>query len=165
MSGVKEGAKIVVTDQLDEFVKKFLFEGGNVFLMQGSDPSFPSEEVSFWRESFPVICPHPIFAGLKRSNFTEDLRYFSVAPERAVDSGKASDMGFLLKRPLLRRCDARNWKITEYLAEYSFGKGTLVATTLKLSGGRGRQALGFRNNVFGAYLFGKIIRYLTDKSK
>ena len=165
MSGVKEGAKVIVTDQLDEDVKKFLFEGGNVFLMQGSDPSFPTEEVSFWRESFPVICPHPVLAGLKRSNFTEDLRYFSVAPERALDSGKASDIGFALKRPLLRRCDARNWRITDYLAEYSFGKGTVIATTLKLSGGRGRQALGFRNNVLGAYLFGKIIRYLTDKSK
>ena len=165
IEGVKEGAKIIVTDQLDEDVKKFLFEGGNAFLVQGSDPSFPTEEVPFWRESFPISCPHPVLTGLKRSNFTEDLRYFSVAPERAIDSGKASDMGFALKRPLLRRCDARNWRITEYLAEYSFGKGTLVATTLKLSGGRGRQALGFRSNVFGTYLFGKIIRYLTDKSK
>ena len=164
IEGVKEG-EIIVTDQLDDAAKEFLKKGGKVFLMQDKDPSFPTEEVSFWRESFPISCPHPVLAGLKRSNFTEDLRYFSVAPERAIDSVKASDMGFSLKRPLLRRCDARNWRITDYLAEYSFGKGTLVATTLKLSGGRGRQALGFTNNVFGAYLFGKIIRYLTDKSK
>ena len=164
IEGVKEG-EVIVTDQLDDAVKEFIKKGGKVFLMQDQDPSFPTEEVSFWRESFPISCPHPVLAGLKRSDFTEDLRYFSVAPERAIDSGKASDMGFSLKRPLLRRCDARNWRITDYLAEYSFGKGTLVATTLKLSGGRGRQALGFTNNVFGAYLFGKIIGYLTDKSK
>ena len=165
MKGAKEGAKIVVTDQLDEFTKKFLLKGGSVFLMQGSDPAFPTEEVSFWRESFPVSYPHPVFSGLKRSCFTEDLRYFSVAPERAVCAKEVSDMGFSLKRPLLRRCDARNWRTAEYLAEYSYGKGTLIATTLKLSGGRGREASGFRNNVFGTYLFGKIIEYLTDKSK
>ena len=165
MKGLKEGAKIIVTDQLDEFVRKFLREGGKVFLMQGSDPAFPTEEVSFWRESFPVSYPHPIFSGLKRSCFTEDLRYFSVAPERAICGKVASDMGFSLKRPLLRRYDARNWRTSEYLAEYSYGKGTLIATTLKLSGGRGREALGFPNNVFGTYLFDKIIRYLTNKSK
>ena len=165
MKGVNEGAKIIVTDQLDEFVKKFLGEGGNVFLMQGSDPAFPTEEVSFWRESFPISFPHPITSGLKRSCFTENLRYFSVAPERAVRAKEASDMGFILKRPVLRRCGARNWRLAEYLAEYSYGKGTLIATTLKLSGGSGRLASGFRNNVFGAYLFDKIIRYLTNKSK
>ena len=165
MKGTKEGAKIIVTDQLDEFVRKFLLKGGKVFLMQGSDPAFPTEEVSFWRESFPISFPHPVTKGLKRSCFTEDLRYFSVAPERAVCAKEVSDMGFALKRPLLRRCDARNWRIAEYLAEYSYGKGTLIATTLKLSGGRGREASGFRNNVFGTYLFGKIIEYLTDKSK
>ncbi len=164
-SGVKEGAKIIVTDQLDGYVRKFLSEGGKVFLMQGNDPSFPTEEVSFWRESFPVRSPHPVMSGIRRTRFTEDLRYFSVAPERAVLPKEASEMGFALKRPVLRRCDARNWKITEYLAEYALGKGTLVATTLKLSGGRGREALGFGNNVFGTYLFGKIIEYLTDKSK
>ena len=165
MKGVKEGAKIIVTDQLDEFVRKFLREGGKVFLMQGSDPAFPTEEVSFWRESFPVSYPHPIFSGLKRSGFTEDLRYFSVAPERAICAKEVSDMGFSMKHPVLRRCDARNWKAAEYLAEYSYGKGTLIATTLKLSGGRGREASGFPNNVFGTYLFDKIIRYLTNKSK
>ena len=133
--------------------------------MQGSDPAFPTEEVSFWRESFPMSYPHPIFSWLRRSCFTDDLRYFSVAPERAVCAKEASDMGFSLKRPILRRCDARNWKVAEYLAEYSYGKGTLIATTLKLSGGGCRLASGFRNNVFGTYLFDKIIRYLTNKSK
>lgn len=160
--GAKKGKKIIVTDQLDEDVKQFLFGGGKVFLMQGSDPSFPTEEVSFWRESFPVSFPHPITSGLKRSFFTEDLRYFSVAPERAVCAKKASDIGFALKRPVLRRCDARNWEIAEYLGEYSYGKGTLIATTLKLSGGSGREASGFRNNVFGRYLFDKILKYLEN---
>ena len=162
LSGSEKSEKIIVTDQIDEDVKRFLSNGGRVFLMQGSDPTFPTEEVSFWRESFPMSFQHPVTAGLRRSFFTEDLRYFSVAPERAVCAKKASDMGFAMKRPVLRRCDARKWEITEYLAEFSYGKGTLIATTLKLSGGRGREASTFRNNVFGRYLFDKILTYMEN---
>lgn len=158
---IPEGTRLLVTDQLDPETKAFLKKGGKVFLLQDADPGFPTEEVSFWRESFAARCPHPLWKDIPRRELLEDLRYFSVAPERALDSREAFRMGFRLKRPVLRRYGARDWSLREYLAEYEYGKGRLMAATLRLAGGRGKQPEGLGRNVFGRYLFDKILNYLT----
>lgn len=156
---------VVVTDRLTKEIRTYLEEGGKVLLCQTMDGNFPARHIAFWREGMTEAYDHPVLAGLKRLDYQEDLRYFGVTPDMALDSAAAEKAGFRLLAPIVRRYDCREWHESEYMAEYACGRGRLIATTFRLSGGQGKETPFLRGNVFGRYLLDKSVEYLVNENR
>jgi hypothetical protein len=67
-------------------------------------------------------------------------------------------------RPIFRRLDARDLRVSEFLLEVRLGPGVLLACSLRLAGGHGRQPSGLRRNVAGQALLWAMIDYLEKES-
>jgi hypothetical protein len=87
-----------------------------------------------------------------------DMRFFSVATDFALDMGSLeASLPEARCRPVWRRFDARTLTWAEYLVEVQFGAGRIWATTLRFSGGLGRQPAGFGTNSWGAWLLARLL--------
>ena len=64
--------------------------------------------------------------------------------------------------PLLRRLDAREFTMADYLFAGRLGAGHLIACTLRLQGGAGGQPTGLRRNVAGLHLLAELLRLLRN---
>ena len=64
--------------------------------------------------------------------------------------------------PIMRRLDAREFHISDYLFEARIGKGVLLGCSLRLQGGMGAQPFGLERNVAGGSLFGTIVDYVRS---
>jgi hypothetical protein len=65
--------------------------------------------------------------------------------------------------PIFRRLDARDFRASEYLLELRMGKGILLACTLGLTGGYGKQPGDLGRNVAGQALFRAMQDYLEEE--
>lgn len=117
----------------------------------------------FWREAIHVFSPHPLWARVPHAGHA-DMRFFSVASDRALDAGLlAGRLGRLAHlRPVWRRFDARAMTWAEYVIDVSYGAGRLLVTSLNLEGGLGHQPEGFAANPMGAWLLGSLLKELTS---
>ncbi len=59
---------------------------------------------------------------------------------------------FTSAEPVILRYDCREWKKSAYMAELCLGRGRILATTLRLEGGMGKQPLFITNNTLGRHL-------------
>ncbi len=154
-----KGSDMVVTSRLTPSIKAYANEGGKVFFVQRGKGNLPAKQgIPFWRESFIQSYDHPILQGMDKSSYMEDLRYFSVSTNSAFDSFAME--GYNVK-PILRRYDTRLWNAHDYMKEVSIGKGAIIATTLRLEGGEGKQPYSFGHNVFSKWLYQRVVAYLT----
>lgn len=160
-----QDAGLVITSRLTPAIKKYLEHGGGVILIQRGRGVLPSVPVAFWREGMIRTYEHDILKGCERKVWEDDLRYFSVSTDTALDTGRMQEEGFLLVNPIIRRYDCREWTAAEYMAEFSYGKGTMIATTLRLEGGMGKQPLFLKNNCLGRRLLLQMTEYLYGKNK
>ena len=162
---IPQETSLVVTDRLTPEIQNYLQNGGRVFLNQITEGLFPWKRISFWREGMCQEIPHPITENFKYQGAFNDLRFFGVAPEFSLDSCAAAEKGYNLLSPIVRRFDCREWHCSEYLAEYTKGKGKLIATTFRLAGGLGKETPSLGGNVLGRYLLEKAIEYLSQIKK
>lgn len=117
--------------------------------------------VAFWREGMIRKYAHPVMDEIRYENWMDDLRYFGSATDTAFSD--IEDSRFTCRKPILRRYDCREWRADDYLMELGCGKGKILATTLRIEGGMGKQPLFLENNRFGRWLIGKAIQYLLGK--
>lgn len=110
----------------------------------------------FWREAVAVRKPGELLDVLPYLAPYDDLRYFSVTPERAIDFSEGID-GFSGYTPILRRYDCREWLAHDYLSRATCGEGTVYLTTLRLYGGMGKQPPTLLSNAFGRWLIDKML--------
>jgi len=153
--------QVIVTSRLTSKIKEYLKKGGKVFYLQRGKGSLPIKPVAFWREGMIRTYEHPVLEGCERQIWLDDLRYFSVGTDTALDTFELEKGGFTLISPIIRRYDCREWKMSEYMAEYQYGEGTMIATTLRLEGGMGKQPMFLENNKLGRYLTENILKYFT----
>lgn len=157
------GGRVVIAGGLDQALRDFVQDGGHVLLLQQQEGVLPVRRGPFWREAVKLICPHPLWARFPQAGFA-DLQFFGLATDVMVDTEKLADIlpqitGFT---PILRRLDAREFTVTDYLCEAGVGKGKLLICTLRLQGGAGVQPTGLRRNVAGWSLLAAMIEYLAN---
>jgi hypothetical protein len=61
---------------------------------------------------------------------------------------------------LLRRLDARQFTISDYLLDMQVGAGRLIATTLRFQGGAGDQPPGLKFQTAGRWLLFQLLETL-----
>lgn len=157
---VPEDVDAVVCSVLTPGIRAYLQKGGKAFCMQRGRGSIPTVPVAFWREGIIRSFPHPVLDGLKKTLWCDDLRYFSLSTDTALDTESAEKQGLHLAAPILRRYDCREWLRSDYLAEFSLGEGRMIASTLRFEGGMGKEPLFLRNNRLAQWLLDRILRTL-----
>ena len=156
---------MILTTRLSPSVHKFISQGGCGVLVQRGNGVLPIVNVPFWREGMQRPFGHKIMDGLISGHAQDDLRYYSLGTDTALDSRaiEKSALADLTKiEPIIRRYDCRTWKMSDYMAELSIGKGKLIATTLRLEGGSGKQPMLLKRNLLAQWLLRKSFEYLKN---
>jgi len=155
--------RVVVASLLDTPLQEFLQDGGTVLLLQPQEGRLPVRRGPFWREAVKLICPHPLWKSFPHAGFV-DLQFFGLATDVMVDTPKLADLlpQITTYTPLLRRLDAREFTVTDYLFAARVGRGKVVGCTLRLQGGAGVQPTGLRRNVAGVWLLAQMVEYLGE---
>ncbi len=152
---------IVVTSALTEGVVRYLREGGAALLIQHGDRPIPALPCPFWREAIKLIGDHPATNVMPHAGFT-DLQFYGLATDWAFEADKLLSVlpdATNLRLPL-RRLDARQFTLLDYVIEAQVGAGRLIATTLRLQGGLGDQPNGLRGHVAGRWLLYQMLKAL-----
>ena len=141
----------------------FIAQGGRVLLLQQGEGPLPARRCPFWREAIKLFADHALWQQFPHQGFT-DLQFLGVASDLAFDTPRLLESlppgaDF---HPILRRLDAREFHISEYLLEVSCGKGRLLGCALRLQGGAGAQPAGWNRNVSGAALLDALIHHLAQ---
>jgi hypothetical protein len=155
--------RVVITSVLTAWVEEYLRAGGSVLLLQQGCAPLAARRGPFWREAVKLFYPHPVWERFARPTFT-DMQFFGLSSEVMFQTGcverrfpEAREV-----RPLLRRLDAREFYVNDYLVEARVGEGRLLACSLRLQGGDGAQPVGLRRNVAGMALLREMVEYLYE---
>jgi hypothetical protein len=155
--GIGESAVTVCTCWTPE-LQEHVEAGEKAILIQqkGVTPS-PVEviEAPFWREALKLVEPHPAWGDFPHQD-DPGMQFYALATDCALDASRGSQPA----RPLLRRLDTRGMTLLEYAIEIEWGKGRLLATTLRLHGGLGDQPVGISRSPAAINLLANWLRYL-----
>jgi len=153
----------VIATVLDEPIRAFLHAGGGVLLLQTGDGPLPVRRTPFWREAIKLLPPHPLWQRFPQRGFA-DLQFFGLATDVSFDTAHLAEHlpGIGAVTPLLRRLDAREFTMTDYLWTAAVGAGQLIACALRLQGGAGAQPTGLKRNVAGRFLLASLLDLLHD---
>jgi len=157
-----QGIDAVVATHLSTAVRRYAEGGGVVLLMQrGLRGVLPTAPAAFWREGM-IDRAGPHFLGdLPYRHFADDLRYWSVATDTVFDLDRLVEAGFPAHTELMARYDCRTWIRSAYVLALPCGDGRILATTLRLEGGIGKQPSRIDHNVFGRWFLHEGLRWLA----
>jgi len=156
---------VVLATSWENSMQAFLSQGGRVLLHQQARGLFPSQRGPFWREAINLFYDHPVWQFFPHSGYS-DMQFFGLASDTTLKSQVFPDAlpGLQGVKPVLRRLDARQYTISDYLVEASLGLGKLLVCTLQLQGGSGAQPFGWQRNVAGGALLNALLDYLSQPS-
>lgn len=155
-----ENVDLMLTSSLTSNIRDYIKNGGKVIYLQRGEGSLPVVSVPFWREGMVRRFEHPLLNEVKKEEWFDDLRYFSLGTDTAFNKEEIEALGYENVTPILRRYDCRQWLATEYLAECTYGKGRMLLTTLRFEGGMGKQPLYLKNNRYARWMLDRMIGYL-----
>ena len=163
--GGLQGFNVIITTEWNEALMEYVKTGGKVIYIQARDAGFASERLPFWREAAQVMEDSPYLAGFDAEGFCH-LQWYSLATDRAFTPSAFEEVlgPDIQVKPILLRLDARKYLVHHYLTEVRFGKGTLLATTLRPQGGLGDQAEGLPQSVSGQFLLWQWTQVLSGIS-
>jgi len=152
---------VIMTAQWDIWLMGLLKAGHRILLLQQGDGPFPARRAPFWREAIKIFHDHPIWRDFPQKGYT-DLQFFGLASDVLLESNRFLQFCPELEstQPLLRRLDAREFHITDYLVDSCLGSGRMLICSLRLQGSNGYQPSGLQRNVAGLYLLWLMISYL-----
>jgi hypothetical protein len=150
---------IMLASALPIWADDFLRSGGKMIRLQWSDGPLPTLRRPFWREAIRIFAPHPFWEAFGAGG---DLRFLGVSSDVSFDLKRLDEAFPALDEahPIFRRLDGRDFRVSEYLLEARLGQGVLLACSLRLAGGHGRQPGGLRRNVAGQALLWTMLDYL-----
>ena len=154
---------MVTATRLDRAVIDYAARGGKVFLVQRGKEGFPVKEAPFWRECMKEFASHYITDGLCHGGIT-DVQFMGMSTDTVFLAREIPEYtgGVFNYRSLMKRIDCRNYSVSDYIIELRSGSGIIIATTLRLEGGAGRQPSCFSSNTGAVYLARRIIEYLNQ---
>jgi len=153
---------LMLASALPAGAEDFLQSGGRMILLQWGDGPLPVLRRPFWREAIRIFAPHPLWEDFGAGG---NLRFLGISSDVSFDLARLSEAIPSLDeaRPIFRRLDGRDFQVSEYLLEARIGKGLLLACSLRLDGGHGRQPSGLRRNITGQALLGTTLDYLEKE--
>jgi hypothetical protein len=153
---------LVLASALPDWAEDFLKSGGRMILLQWEDGPLPALRRPFWREAIRIFAPHPLWEAFGPGG---ELRFLGVSSDVSFDLARLDQALPALDEvhPIFRRLDGRDFRVSEYLLEARIGRGVLLACSLRLAGGLGRQPSGLRRNVAGHALLWTMLDYLEKK--
>jgi hypothetical protein len=157
----EDAHRLRVTTTLDPQALRFIQAGGRVLLLLQGEGPLPARRCPFWREAIKLFPPHPLWDVFPQQGFT-DLQFYGLAGDLAFDTPRleaALPPGARIL-PILRRLDAREFHMSEYLFEARIGAGVLLGCALRLQGGAGGQPSGWKRNVAGGAMLQALLGYL-----
>jgi hypothetical protein len=142
---------VLLSSTLPAWTEDYLKSGGRMILLQWGDGPLPVLRRPFWREAIQIFAPHRLWDAFGTGG---DLRFLGVSSDVSFDLARLDQTisGLDEVRPIFRRLDGRDFQVSEYLLEARLGRGRLLASSLRLAGGLGRQPSGLRRNVAGQAL-------------
>lgn len=146
----------------DRQLEKYVQNGGKVLLLQQGERPLPVQRCPFWREAIKLFAEHALWEDFPQRGFA-DMQFFGMASDLAFDTSRlrqALPAGTTLQ-PIMRRLDARQFQVSEYLFEAQIGQGLLLGCALRLQGGAGAQPSGWQRNVAGSAMLAMLINVLT----
>ena len=154
----------VLTSRLTPAVLRYVERGGKAVCVQRGTGPLPTVPVAFWREGMVRYGSHPALGGIRYENWMDDLRFFGVGTDTSLDLTDPYYSHFTSAEPVILRYDCREWKKSAYMAELRLGRGRILATTLRLEGGMGKQPLFITNNTLGRHLLMSAVLDLTGRN-
>lgn len=151
--------KIWLTSMFTADVGKFVQDGGRAIVLQSDEGGLPVKPCPFWRESIKLIYDHPIMNTFPHQGYA-DLQFYHLATDHAIDTARLAELGAV--KPIIRRLDARQFTILDYLVEVEIGAGRMLVSTLRFEGGAGDQVQGLQANIAGQYLLSCMVEYLKQ---
>jgi len=154
---------LILASVLPAWSEDFLKSGGNMILLQWGDGPLPVLRRPFWREAIRIFAPHLLWDTFRAGG---DLRFLGVSSDVSFDLARLDQILPAVDkvRPIFRRLDARDFRVSEYLLEARLARGVLMACSLRLAGGHGRQPNGLRRNIAGQALLWTMLDYLEKQS-
>jgi hypothetical protein len=151
----------LITSTLNEGVIRYLHEGGAVMLIQHGDRPLPARSCPFWREAIKLIGDLP---GIPHEGFV-DLQFYGLATDWTFDSDRLAELLSDISNMHfpLRRLDARQFTLLDYVIEAQVGAGRLIASTLRFQGGLGDQPFGLRSHYAGRWLLSQLFEQLINR--
>jgi hypothetical protein len=156
--------RVLLSTSWDRQMEKYVQNGGKVLLLQQGERPLPVQRCPFWREAIKLFANHALWEAFPQRGYT-DLQFFGLASDLAFDTSRLSQSlpaGATI-RPVMRRLDARQFHISEYLFEAQVGQGVLLACALRLQGGAGAQPYGWQRNVAGGAMLAMLLKVLTTE--
>ena len=153
---------LLLASALPAWTEDFLQSGGRMILLQWGDGPLPALRRPFWREAIRIFAPHPLWEAFGAGG---DLRFLGISSDVSFDLADLNQVlpGLGEARPIFRRLDGRDFRVSDYLLEARLGSGVLLACSLRLAGGHGRQPSGLRRNVAGQALLWTMLDYLEKE--
>lgn len=163
MAGVPE-VPVILSTSWEPWLRNYLLEGGRILLLQQASGPLPAQRCPFWREAIKLFYPHPLWDVFPQQGYT-DMQFFGLASDTAMQSHHFQDFipEITQVRPILRRLDAREFMVSDYIVEASLNQGVLLICSLRLQGGMGTQPFGWPRNVAGSSLLQAMFGYLIEQ--
>jgi len=138
--------------------------GGRAILLQqrnGPPGPLPVIACPYWREALKLAESHPAWGDMEKA--AVGLQFYALAPDCALDGSPLLRASPNLQgvSPLLRRLDTRSLDLHEYAVVLAWGKGQVIATTLRLQGSLGDQPTGISRSPAAVHLLACWLRYLA----
>lgn len=130
-----------------------LRQGARVVLFHEQHDGLPADGVPFWREAIKLFLPHPLWRRFRQQGYT-GAQFVGMTCDCALTPERLPEVlgTDAVVQPVLRRVDARSLRVHDYLVDATVGRGRLLATTLRLTGGLGDTPSGVEHNVAGLWL-------------
>ena len=154
---------LILTTVWDAGLDKLTQNGGRVLLLQQGNGPLPVRRCPFWRESVLLFPEHPVWDMFPQQGYA-GMQFFGMASDMAFVSGNLTDTLSMVDGilPIMRRLDAREFHLSEYIFEARIGEGLLLGCSLRLQGGAGAQPSGWENNVAGSSMLWALLNYLRE---
>lgn len=153
---------ILITTSFEQQVQKTAARGIQVICAVKGSGYLPTVEVPFYREGVTRIEPHPVLDRLCHKGYA-GLQFFGIAGCRQFDKLELERVIGSYKS-LIRRYDTRKFHAGEYLVEFPWEDGNVLATTLNFDGGKGEQPHNFSHNRLAVWMLHEMILYLGEKN-
>lgn len=158
------GGKTLITNVFTPEVRDFVQSSGRAIILQAGLGGLPMQPCPFWREGIKLLYEHPILKTFPHRGYA-DLQFYHLATDYAFDPAQIKALlPDATIMPIIRRLDARQFTLSDYLVELQIGAGRVMASTLHFAGGAGDQVNSLRANIAGRWLLNEMMAYLQTAS-
>jgi hypothetical protein len=154
---------LILTTGWDAELMSWVQRGGRALLLQNGEAPLPARRCPFWREAIKVFSKHPLWQTFPQKGYT-DLQFYGLANDVAFDTGRLARVfpSETKIKPILRRLDAREFYVSDYIFEAQCGDGVVVGCSLNIQGGKGAQPSGLKRNAAGSWMLAALLGYLAS---